>query len=269
MSVVSLRFFSFSPTYIVIDCIILSEQLGLAMAGITVGLLLGAPVGGALYGTLGYRAPFIFGIIFTVLDRLLIIERKNVLKYGWDPREEILGKEEKKEELELQRKEEKEREQVGSVKGETTDTHIRGVDEKGQQKELVSPLNSEVAISASGPSHRLHALARGDDDDAEATSAILSTLPAATVSNITLEQAAAKQTINSDELRPARPSRPPSSHSTMTDQRPRASMLGAIVTLGKSSRAMTAFMNAMFIGYVHLYYFPVFLLFSFRSHLLT
>jgi hypothetical protein len=99
MSVVSLRSFSFSPTYIVIDCIILSEQLGLAMAGITVGLLLGAPVGGALYGTLGYRAPFIFGIIVTVLDlvgRLLIIERKNALKYGWDPREEMLRKEEKK-----------------------------------------------------------------------------------------------------------------------------------------------------------------------------
>jgi MFS family permease len=58
------------------------------MTGMTLGLLLGAPVGGALYGAFGFRGPFIFGIIITVLDligRLLIIERKDALRYGYDP----------------------------------------------------------------------------------------------------------------------------------------------------------------------------------------
>lgn len=44
--------------------------------------LIGPPVGGALYSAFGYRAPFIFGIIVTVIDfvgRLLIIERKDAV----------------------------------------------------------------------------------------------------------------------------------------------------------------------------------------------
>lgn len=49
---------------------------------------MGPPVGGVLYGRLGYRAPFIFAEICTVIDligRLLIIERKDALLWGVDP----------------------------------------------------------------------------------------------------------------------------------------------------------------------------------------
>jgi hypothetical protein len=50
--------------------------------------LLGPPLGGTLYGRFGFRGPFIFGIAVTAADlvgRLLIIERKNALKWGYDP----------------------------------------------------------------------------------------------------------------------------------------------------------------------------------------
>lgn len=46
------------------------------------------PIGGVLYGRFGFRAPFIFGIIFAAIDllgRLLLIERKDALKWGHDP----------------------------------------------------------------------------------------------------------------------------------------------------------------------------------------
>lgn len=46
------------------------------------------PIGGVLYDHFGFRAPFIFGIIFTAFDfvgRLLVIERKDALKWGHDP----------------------------------------------------------------------------------------------------------------------------------------------------------------------------------------
>ena len=51
-------------------------------------LLLGPPVGGALYKPFGIRGPIIFGICVTLLDllgRLLIIERKDALRWGYDP----------------------------------------------------------------------------------------------------------------------------------------------------------------------------------------
>ena len=50
--------------------------------------LVGPPVGGALYNTFGFRGPFIFAIIVTMIDfvgRLLIIERKDALPWGIDP----------------------------------------------------------------------------------------------------------------------------------------------------------------------------------------
>ena len=50
--------------------------------------VIGPPVGGLLYGRLGYRAPFVFSEICAILDlvgRLLIIERKNALEWGVDP----------------------------------------------------------------------------------------------------------------------------------------------------------------------------------------
>ncbi|KAG6837914.1 hypothetical protein H0H93_013067 [Arthromyces matolae] len=50
--------------------------------------LIGPPVGGTVYSRFGFRGPFIFGIIWTVVDliaRLLIIERKEAIRWGLDP----------------------------------------------------------------------------------------------------------------------------------------------------------------------------------------
>jgi DHA1 family solute carrier family 18 vesicular amine transporter 1/2 len=66
----------------------LPEQIGAAMAGVALGLLLGQPMGGALYRTFGWRGPFLFGIICSSVDligRLLVIERAEALKWGHDP----------------------------------------------------------------------------------------------------------------------------------------------------------------------------------------
>ncbi|KAG6837915.1 hypothetical protein H0H93_013068 [Arthromyces matolae] len=67
---------------------LIGRQMGIAMAGLSIGSLIGPPAGGAIYSKFGYRGPFIFGIIWTVVDliaRLLIIERKEALKSGIDP----------------------------------------------------------------------------------------------------------------------------------------------------------------------------------------
>ncbi|KAH7914452.1 major facilitator superfamily domain-containing protein [Hygrophoropsis aurantiaca] len=64
------------------------RQLGIAMTGLSVGLLVGSPAGGVLYSRYGFRAPFIFGEICTIADlvaRILIIERGEALKWGYDP----------------------------------------------------------------------------------------------------------------------------------------------------------------------------------------
>ncbi|KAH7918125.1 MFS general substrate transporter [Leucogyrophana mollusca] len=56
----------------------IGAHLGLAMAGGSLGQLIGPPVGGALYARWGYRAPFVFGMIFTAIDfvgRLLVVEK--------------------------------------------------------------------------------------------------------------------------------------------------------------------------------------------------
>ncbi|KAF7306494.1 MFS domain-containing protein [Mycena indigotica] len=66
----------------------IGRQLGLAMVGMSVGFLAGPPIGGAVYSRWGWRGPFIFGIIMAMFDlvgRLFIIERKDALKYGFDP----------------------------------------------------------------------------------------------------------------------------------------------------------------------------------------
>ncbi|KAG0254313.1 hypothetical protein DFQ27_006920 [Actinomortierella ambigua] len=55
----------------------LGEQMGKALIGQTLGLMLGPPVGGALDEGIGAKAPFVFCIIFIVIDlvaRVLIIE---------------------------------------------------------------------------------------------------------------------------------------------------------------------------------------------------
>ncbi|KAF9045166.1 MFS general substrate transporter [Panaeolus papilionaceus] len=67
---------------------IIGLQLGLAMCGFSLGLVVGPPVGGALYDHFGFRGPFIFGLIATFLDligRLLIIERKDALQWVSEP----------------------------------------------------------------------------------------------------------------------------------------------------------------------------------------
>lgn len=54
------------------------------MIGFSVGQLIGPPVGGVLYERLGYKAPFVFGLILVAVDmllRLLIIEKHVALKY--------------------------------------------------------------------------------------------------------------------------------------------------------------------------------------------
>ncbi|KIY62829.1 MFS general substrate transporter [Cylindrobasidium torrendii FP15055 ss-10] len=55
----------------------LGRQLGLALSGLTIGTLLGPPLGGVLYARLGWHSPFVLGIILAGLDmigRFLIIE---------------------------------------------------------------------------------------------------------------------------------------------------------------------------------------------------
>ena len=50
--------------------------------------LIAPVVGGALYARFGFRGPFVFAIIFAAIDllgRLLLIERKEVIRWGHDP----------------------------------------------------------------------------------------------------------------------------------------------------------------------------------------
>lgn len=50
--------------------------------------MVGTPAGGSLYTRFGFRAPFIFGEICTVVDlilRLLIVERDVAIRWGYDP----------------------------------------------------------------------------------------------------------------------------------------------------------------------------------------
>jgi MFS family permease len=58
------------------------------MSGMAIGFLAGPPAGGALYSRFGFRGPFVCGIALSVFDlvgRLLIVERKDALKWGIDP----------------------------------------------------------------------------------------------------------------------------------------------------------------------------------------
>ncbi|KAF9535749.1 major facilitator superfamily domain-containing protein [Crepidotus variabilis] len=67
---------------------LIGTQLGIVMAGVSVGVTIGPPVGGSLYPRFGFRGPFIFGIICTLIDlvfRLLVVERKVAVRWGYDP----------------------------------------------------------------------------------------------------------------------------------------------------------------------------------------
>ncbi|KAK0200813.1 major facilitator superfamily domain-containing protein [Desarmillaria ectypa] len=62
---------------------LVGRQLGIAMSGLSLGALVGPPVGGGLYTRFGFRGPFIFGIIIAFLDlafRFLIIEGQSASK---------------------------------------------------------------------------------------------------------------------------------------------------------------------------------------------
>ncbi|KAG8829798.1 hypothetical protein FRC17_006004, partial [Serendipita sp. 399] len=62
----------------------IGQQLGIVMSGLTLGFLVGPPIGGVLNDKLGYRSPFIFGIAFCALDligRLLIIEKDDAARW--------------------------------------------------------------------------------------------------------------------------------------------------------------------------------------------
>ncbi|KAF5392542.1 hypothetical protein D9757_002152 [Collybiopsis confluens] len=67
---------------------LIGRQLGLVMTGMSAGLLIGPPVGGALYSRFGFRGPFVFAIVAAASDllaRLIIIERKEAVLWGIDP----------------------------------------------------------------------------------------------------------------------------------------------------------------------------------------
>lgn len=75
----------------------LGRQFGIVTMGLTIGLLVGPPVAGILYQRLGYRAPFVFGIIVTGIDflaRLLLIERHEAMRWGVDPMVTAVGSKE-------------------------------------------------------------------------------------------------------------------------------------------------------------------------------
>ncbi|KAG6919544.1 hypothetical protein DXG01_004207 [Tephrocybe rancida] len=60
------------------------------VVGLALLALIGPPAGGAVFTRFGYRGPFIFGIALMAFDltaRLLIIERKDALRWGFDPKE--------------------------------------------------------------------------------------------------------------------------------------------------------------------------------------
>ncbi|EMD41423.1 hypothetical protein CERSUDRAFT_128182, partial [Gelatoporia subvermispora B] len=74
------------------------RQLGLALSGMPLGLIIGYPVSGALYKPFGFHGPFIFGIIVTTFDflcRILVIERKEAIAWGFDPTARLTATEEK------------------------------------------------------------------------------------------------------------------------------------------------------------------------------
>lgn len=62
----------------------MGRQLGVTMMGYSLGIIAATPLGGLLYGRLGYRAPFIFGMICAAIDlvgRILVIEKADADKW--------------------------------------------------------------------------------------------------------------------------------------------------------------------------------------------
>lgn len=66
----------------------IGQQFGIALTGLSLGSALGPTIGGALYNSLGFHAPFIAGLILLAFDlalRFLVIERKDAVKWDFDP----------------------------------------------------------------------------------------------------------------------------------------------------------------------------------------
>ncbi|KAG0368134.1 hypothetical protein BGX24_002942 [Mortierella sp. AD032] len=63
---------------------VLGVQMGKALVGYTLGLMMGPPLGGILYERGGYQAPFIFCCVITLIDfacrALIIEEREEIVK---------------------------------------------------------------------------------------------------------------------------------------------------------------------------------------------
>ncbi|KAG0278642.1 hypothetical protein BGZ95_003498 [Linnemannia exigua] len=63
---------------------VLGVQMGKALVGYTLGLMMGPPLGGILYERGGYQAPFIFCCVMTLIDfacrALIIEEREEIVK---------------------------------------------------------------------------------------------------------------------------------------------------------------------------------------------
>ncbi|KAF8919116.1 hypothetical protein BGZ52_012513, partial [Haplosporangium bisporale] len=63
---------------------VLGVQMGKALIGYTLGLMMGPPLGGILYEHGGYQAPFVFICIITLIDfgcrALIIEEREEIVK---------------------------------------------------------------------------------------------------------------------------------------------------------------------------------------------
>jgi predicted MFS family arabinose efflux permease len=60
-------------------------QLGIVMSGMTLGFLIGPPIGGIMNEKIGYRSPFILSMGACLLDligRLLVIERDQAEKWA-------------------------------------------------------------------------------------------------------------------------------------------------------------------------------------------
>nr|XP_019043632.1 hypothetical protein I302_08212 [Kwoniella bestiolae CBS 10118]OCF22562.1 hypothetical protein I302_08212 [Kwoniella bestiolae CBS 10118] len=67
----------------------IGRQMGFAFSGISIGMTIAPPIGGALYKHMGWHAPFIFCIIALTFDlvlRLLVVEQKDLRR--WEAKQE-------------------------------------------------------------------------------------------------------------------------------------------------------------------------------------
>ncbi|GJJ08878.1 hypothetical protein Clacol_003098 [Clathrus columnatus] len=66
----------------------IGQQFGIALTGLSFGSAIGPTIGGALYNSLGFHAPFIFslGLLgFDLILRFLVIEKRDAVRWGFDP----------------------------------------------------------------------------------------------------------------------------------------------------------------------------------------